>query len=130
VPAAGASPNRITDATHETTTLDGMAEAVVIPGGGSGVTTGMLWYAGEVAARRGATVHRHTWTEPVPATFDATVETWVTAQVAPRLTGRPLLIGKSLGSMAAPLAADRDLPAVWLTQSLHFVPRCVRGALS
>ncbi|WP_203999513.1 alpha/beta hydrolase [Virgisporangium aurantiacum] len=95
-----------------------MAEAVVIPGGGYGVTTGMLWYAGEVAARRGATVHRHSWTEPAPDAFDATVETWVTAQLAPTLTGRPLLIGKSLGSAAAALAADRGLPAVWLTPLL------------
>jgi hypothetical protein len=27
----------------------------------------------------------------------------------------PLLIGKSLGSLAAPVAAGRGLPAVWLT---------------
>jgi len=30
----------------------------------------------------------------------------------------PLLIGKSLGSLAAPVAADRGLPAVWLTPLL------------
>lgn len=95
-----------------------MADAVVIPGSNYTVTTGMLWYAGEVPARRGATVHRHTWTEPAPDAFDATLETWVAAQVAPALTGDPLLIGKSLGSMAATLAADRGLPAVWLTPLL------------
>jgi hypothetical protein len=30
----------------------------------------------------------------------------------------PLLIGKSLGSLAAPVAADRGLPAVWFTPLL------------
>ncbi|MDM4721463.1 alpha/beta hydrolase [Micromonospora sp. WMMA1363] len=32
--------------------------------------------------------------------------------------GRPLLIGKSLGTVAAVLAAERSLPAVWLTPLL------------
>ncbi len=30
----------------------------------------------------------------------------------------PVVIGKSLGSLAAPLAAGRDLPAVWFTPLL------------
>ena len=33
-------------------------------------------------------------------------------------TGPPLLIGKSLGTFAASLAADRNLPAIWLTPLL------------
>jgi hypothetical protein len=32
--------------------------------------------------------------------------------------GRPLLIGKSLASRTAGLAADRTLPAVWFTPLL------------
>ncbi|MFB9237212.1 alpha/beta hydrolase [Plantactinospora siamensis] len=35
---------------------------------------------------------------------------------------RPLLIGKSLGTLAAPLAAERGLPAVWLTPLLRVGP--------
>jgi hypothetical protein len=99
-----------------------MADAIVVPGGGYGVTTGMLLYAGDVPARRGATVHRHTWTESWPGTFDPSLAEWVTAQVTPVLDGidgAPLLIGKSVGSAAAVLAADRSLPAVWLTPPLH-----------
>jgi pimeloyl-ACP methyl ester carboxylesterase len=34
------------------------------------------------------------------------------------LPGQPLLIGMSLGSFAAVLAAERSLPAVWLTPIL------------
>jgi hypothetical protein len=34
------------------------------------------------------------------------------------IDGSPLLIGKSLGSNAAVLAAERSLPAVWLTPLL------------
>jgi hypothetical protein len=41
-------------------------------------------------------------------------------------TGTPLLIGKSLGTMAASLAADRSLPAVWLTPVLT-VPWVIAG---
>jgi hypothetical protein len=95
-----------------------MADVVVIPGAGYSVTTGMLWYASGVPAGRGASVHRHSWTEPVPDPFDAASEAWVTAQVAPVVDGRPLLVGKSLGTAAAALAADRGLPAVWLTPLL------------
>jgi hypothetical protein len=34
------------------------------------------------------------------------------------ISGRPLLIGKSLGTLGAALAAERSLPAVWLTPLL------------
>ncbi|MGW4296911.1 hypothetical protein ACWEH1_28295 [Micromonospora chersina] len=34
------------------------------------------------------------------------------------IDGRPLLIGRSLGTDAAAIAAQRSLPAVWLTPLL------------
>ncbi|MDR7276070.1 alpha/beta hydrolase [Catenuloplanes atrovinosus] len=97
-----------------------MADALVIPGGRYGSTTGMLLYAGDVAERRGATVHRHTWTGAPPDPERATVETWVHGEIAATLDAmtEPLLIGKSLGSNAAAVAADRGLPAIWLTPLL------------
>ena len=52
---------------------------------------------------------------------------WVTGEIAPvldGLDGPPLLIGKSLGSLAAELAAERSLPAVWLTPLLT-MPRAI-----
>jgi hypothetical protein len=47
--------------------------------------------------------------------------TWVRAEISTVLDdlgGHPLLIGKSLGSLAAGVAADRSLPAVRLTPLL------------
>jgi pimeloyl-ACP methyl ester carboxylesterase len=48
-------------------------------------------------------------------------QAWVLDHVAPaldRLGGTPVVIGKSLGSYAAELAARRHLPAVWYTPLL------------
>lgn len=42
---------------------------------------------------------------------------WVARQI-PCVSGRPLLIGKSLGSIAASTAAEHGLPAMWLTPLL------------
>lgn len=95
-----------------------MADAVVVPGGALGPAAGMLFYAGEVAERRGATVHRHWWSDSPPSHTSPSVEAWVCAEVAPLLGEGMLLIGKSLGSNAAGLAASRGLPAVWLTPIL------------
>lgn len=50
---------------------------------------------------------------------------WVTEHVAPVLDRQiasgpgPVLIGKSLGTNAAALAADRALPAIWFTPLLN-----------
>jgi pimeloyl-ACP methyl ester carboxylesterase len=98
-----------------------MADAVVIPGGRYGPAAGLLMYAGSVAARRGATVHRHSWTREPSDPFVPEIENWVRAEVVPLLDvvgGRPLLIAKSLGTNAATVAAERGLPAVWLTPVL------------
>jgi hypothetical protein len=98
-----------------------VADAVVIPGGAFGPAAGMLMYAADVADRRGATVHRHVWSQQPPNMDAPEIEGWVGGEVAPLLDtvgGRPMLIGKSLGTNAAKLAAERSLPAVWLTPLL------------
>lgn len=100
-----------------------MSDAVVIPGRLHGASAPLLMYAGDVAARRGATVHRHSWSDPAPLPDEPAghVEGWVRAEVTPLLDtvgGSPLLVGKSLGTYAASLAAERSLPAVWLTPLL------------
>jgi hypothetical protein len=100
---------------------EALTDAVVLPGRLYGPTAPLLMYAGDVAERRGITVHRHTWSAPPYASDDPGIVPWVEAEVTPlldNLAGRPLLIGKSLGSHATGLAAARSLPAVWLTPLL------------
>ncbi len=110
-----------------------MADAVVVPGGRYGPDTGMLLYAAAVAERRGTTIHRHHWSPDRPDPIDPAIEDWVCRDVAPivdRCSGTPMLIGKSLGTNAAALAADRGLPAVWLTPLLTFgwIPDAIQRA--
>jgi pimeloyl-ACP methyl ester carboxylesterase len=98
-----------------------MVDAVVLPGRSFGSGAGLLMYAGAVVTSRGAALHRHSWPSDVPDPLEPPIEGWVRAEVAPlldRIGGRPLLIGKSLGTNAAGLAAERGLPAVWLTPVL------------
>jgi hypothetical protein len=86
-----------------------------------GPAAGLLMYAGAVAERRGAAVHRHSWSQKPPDPFEPEIERWVRGEVTPLLDaigGSPLLIAKSLGTNAATLAAERGLPAVWLTPVL------------
>ncbi|XVU30331.1 alpha/beta hydrolase [Actinoplanes sp. CA-054009] len=99
-----------------------MADAVVIPGGRYGPLAGLLAYAGSVPEKRGATAHTHEWSTTPPPYQSQEIEDWVRAQVSPVLDGLggpALLIGKSLGTNAARVAAERGLPAVWLTPLLH-----------
>lgn len=82
---------------------------------------GLLLYAGAVPGRRGTAIHRHTWTREPPDPFVPEIEGWVRAELVPLLDvvgGCPLLVAKSLGTNAAALAAERGLPAVWLTPVL------------
>jgi hypothetical protein len=97
-------------------------DAFVLPGAYSPFTP-LTHYAGAVAENRGATVHRHEWSEEVPNWQVPAIADWVCAQATPLLeptSGTPLLIGKSIGSNAAGLAAERSMPAVWLTPLLVF----------
>ncbi|MEV1155058.1 alpha/beta hydrolase [Micromonospora chokoriensis] len=98
-----------------------MTDAVVIPGGRFGPGAPLLMYAGDVAQQRGATVHRYSWSQEFPKFDQPEIEGWVGAEITPlidTIRGRPLLIGKSLGTNAAAIAAERALPAVWLTPLL------------
>lgn len=101
-----------------------MADAVVIPGRSGGPWSPLPCYTGDLAELRGARVHRHEWTATPPGRpeiFEPPAQRWVRDQLTPLLDTleRPLLIGKSLGTYACGLAAERDLPAVWLTPLLH-----------
>ena len=100
--------------------------AVVLPGRAFGPYAPLLFFAGVAAKARGAAVEVVDWqppaswqpeNEPTPAARSA----WVLGEVTPvldRQPGAPLLVGKSLGSFAAALAASRQLPAIWYTPLL------------
>jgi hypothetical protein len=110
-----------------------VGDVVVVPGGSYGPAAGLVLYATVVAERRGATAHRHSWSREWPGPFGPHLEGWVRDEVSPLLDavgGTPLLIGKSLGSHAAGLAADRILPAVWLTPllTMPWVTAALAGA--
>ncbi|WP_249412391.1 hypothetical protein [Micromonospora endophytica] len=93
--------------------------AVLIPGGGYDTRYPLFVYLGEALRRAGFRLHGISWQVPENFSLD-TGGTWVCDQVDATLTERTdLLVGKSLGSLAAPLAADRGLAAVWLTPLLH-----------
>ncbi|MFE0527365.1 alpha/beta hydrolase [Micromonospora parva] len=98
-----------------------MADAVVIPGGRFGPGAPLLMYAGDVAEQRGVKVHRYSWSQEFPTFDQPEIESWVGGEITPLIDtigGGPLLIGKSLGTNAAAIAAERALPAVWLTPLL------------
>lgn len=99
-------------------------DALILPGSGYSSDGPLLNYARMAATRRGATVSAVAWTgvDAMPQLSTAELEREICAQVRPHLDvlASPLIIGKSLGVRAAALAADRDLPAIWLTPVLCY----------
>jgi hypothetical protein len=101
--------------------------AVLVPGGNSSTDVPLLRYAGLAVERRGGRAHHIAWNAPVDwDSRHAFVAVRVTAaldEVAAHAGDTvPVLIGKSLASLAAPLAADRGLAAIWFTPLLTDEP--------
>ncbi len=91
--------------------------AVVLPGRGYTPARPLLHFTRSVLEFHGWTVREVWWRPPVLSEYVP----WVREQAESALDTRPvaeLLIGKSLGSLAAPVAARRGLSAVWLTPLL------------
>jgi hypothetical protein len=98
--------------------------AILAPGGGYGPDGPLLMYARLAVQRRSGDVRPIVWELPNDADFSeqrqrviSQVELAVEEMTAATGTA-PLIIGKSLGSLAAPVAADRGLAAVWFTPLL------------
>ncbi len=101
--------------------------AVLAPGGVSTVDIPLLMYSGLAVRRRGGHVHGIAWNSPVDwpnrHSFVATRVAAALEEVeAAAGASSPVLFGKSLGTLAAPLAADRGLAAVWFTPLLTDEP--------
>jgi hypothetical protein len=110
-----------------TDTADTGRVAVLAPGGNYRPDGPLLLFAAVAARRRGAAVHPLTW-EPEPGEeAHAMVARTVAAALDEDPPGETVVFGKSLGSMAAPLIAERGLPAVWFTPLL--TDRAVVAAL-
>ncbi|WP_034590898.1 alpha/beta hydrolase [Hamadaea tsunoensis] len=98
---------------------------VLVPGAFQGPYAPLLnyvWMAAEL--RRQARTLAIEWPRVIPDFIDADdVAAWVRSHVEPELdrfaVARPVIAGKSLGAYAAGLAADRGLPAIWLTPHLE-----------
>jgi hypothetical protein len=103
-----------------------MIAGVIAPGRAYGPQAPLLDLAAEALADRGAAVETISWTVP-NGLLDIGPEPFVRAHVAAALhrlseagqTAAPVIIAKSLGTYAAGLAAERELPAIWLTPLLH-----------
>jgi hypothetical protein len=102
--------------------------AILAPGGNSSVDVPVLMFARLAVQRRGGRAHPIVWHLAASRDFTAQRQR-VLSQVAEAVdeltaaTGAaPVVIGKSLGSLAAPLVADRGLSAVWFTPLLRDEP--------
>jgi len=93
--------------------------AVLVPGSGYPPQAPLLFFAGQALLQHGWRVEHHWWDPPAEASVDE-INAWVRAEVEGALpnAARALVVGKSLGTRAAPLAAEREIPAVWLTPLL------------
>jgi predicted alpha/beta-hydrolase family hydrolase len=93
--------------------------AVLVPGRGYPAVAPLLFFAGFALLQHGWSV-RQVWWDPPAHESDEQTTAWVRARVEEALPegGRLLLVAKSLGTYAAPLAAERGCEAVWLTPLL------------
>lgn len=98
--------------------------ALLIPGR-MHVHQSLLTFAEEALERREVEVHRLWWSPPTELSLPDLIP-WVREQVETAIDDLglddPVLVGKSLGTLSAPVAADRGLAAIWLTPVLHEEP--------
>jgi hypothetical protein len=92
--------------------------AVVAPGGGYGADEPLLMFSAVAARRRGGTVRRLAWDFPLAGDPQSLVSAAVAAALDEGDYGAAVVFGKSLGSLAAPVVAERGLTAVWFTPLL------------
>lgn len=98
--------------------------AVLVPGTAYPPPAPLLFFTGLALLQHGWRVVHHWWDPPKRWLKPAEAEAWVRDQVTGALpgSGRVLVVGKSLGTWAAPVAAARALPSIWLTPLLDQEP--------
>lgn len=103
-----------------------MIAGIIVPGHGYGPQAPLLNLADEALTDLGAIIETVRWTVP-DGLLDIGPEPFVRTHVSAALHRlaevepgtRPVIIAKSLGTYAAGLAAERQLPAIWLTPLLY-----------
>jgi hypothetical protein len=114
--------------THVEPAGEPVGSAVVLPGRGYPPAAPLLAFAAQALVQHGWVVDQVWW--DVPRLSDDETVAWVCDQLdrAAPASGRVLVCGKSVGSLAAPLAGERRYEAIWLTPLLE-VPAVV-GAIA
>ncbi|MFF1304666.1 alpha/beta hydrolase [Streptomyces sp. NPDC058307] len=98
--------------------------AVVVPGVGYSPARPLLHFARSVLLQHGWTVQELWWQIPEDFAQFTVVDriAWVERQVTEAIEAEAgacrLVVGKSLGSLACGITADRNIPAAWLTPVL------------
>lgn len=104
--------------------MENQRTVVILPGRSYGAYVPQLFFPMLAAQRRGAEVRALEWErlEELDTIKLDKIARWVSAQVKPVLQkcdpASTVVIGKSLGSYAAPLVARCGLPAIWVTPVL------------
>jgi hypothetical protein len=109
---------------------DGGRVVVAVPGRMFGPHAPLLMFTADAAEARGARLRPFWWdgAEELDIGDPEAVMEWARKQVDPvvdEVVGSAesvLLAGKSLGVNAAAVAAEREIPAVWLTPALVWPP--------
>lgn len=92
--------------------------AVLLPGATYSPNHPVLYYARQVLLAQGWSVEE-VWWNPDDRLSDDAVTTRVKSVLDVVADRRPLVVGKSLGSLALPLVVKREWPAIWLTPVLN-----------
>jgi pimeloyl-ACP methyl ester carboxylesterase len=97
---------------------DAPRRVVLLPGARYPTRAPLLWFAREVAVARGFGVLEVLDEPPVGEDPFAWVRDRAQRALEHRPTALDVVIGKSLSSDVADIAAERELPAIWLTPLL------------
>lgn len=92
--------------------------AVVLPGRAYTPNHPVLYYTREVLRAEGWSVEE-VWWNPEDLLSEDAVITRASQALTKVADQKPLVVGKSLGSLALPIAAARGWPAIWLTPLLY-----------
>jgi hypothetical protein len=96
--------------------------AIVLPGVRYTTARPLLHFTRAVLESHGWTVHEASWPTDTPGEDDPgeMVAMAATQQIEAAGEAMLLIVGKSIGSLAIPIAADRAISGIWITPLLHY----------